>query len=289
MWIIPSGNAALKFRTFRQPVFNRASGRMKTNGCLCEISMTEDELNLWRQYDESRKRLIAFYLPLVDRMAKFIARSAGPANWEDLRQDGTIGLMKAIERFDPDRGVPFRAFARNYVRGAIYDSSELTRDMARQQEEIYRRIKAADSHLTKTLHRTPTIEEIARQTDLTIEQIQNALDARGIAFAGEMPDDEELLGSKKAASPQFDKTILLDEALSRLTAIEQQIVRLHYLEDQPHEKIAEKLEIIPAEVTRIRQRAINNVTKICQRAIKKLNRQFNQKKGKSDEDRRDGK
>jgi RNA polymerase sigma factor (sigma-70 family) len=262
---------------------------MKTSGCLCEIRMTEDELNLWREHDESRKRLILYYLPLVDRMAKAIARSAGLADWEDLRQDGTIGLMKAIARFDIDRGVPFGAFARKYIRGAIFESSELTRDLARRQDEIYRSIKAADSQLTKTLHRNPTIEEIAEQTDLTIEQIQNALDARGIAFAEGMPDDEDIVASKKIASPQIDKTILLDEALSRLTVIEQQIVRLHYLEDQSHEKIAEKLEIIPAEVMQIRQRAIDKVAKKCKRAIEKLNRQFDEKKGKSDEDRRDGK
>lgn len=240
--------------------------------------MTEDELNLWRQYEESRKRLILLYLPLVDRLAKFIARSTGLAHWEDLRQDGAIGLMKAIARFDPDRGVPFRAFARNYIRGAIFDSPDLTRNLTRQQDEIYRRIKSADSELTKTLCRNPTIEEIAEQTDLTIEQIQNALDARGVAFAGEFPDDEDLLPSKKIGSPQIDKTILIDEALSRLSEIERQIVRLHYLEDQPHEKIAERLEIIPAEVTRIRQRAINKVTKICQRALARLNKQFDEKK-----------
>ena len=77
--------------------------------------MTGDELNLWERHGQrdeaAQKELILFYLPLVDVLAKRIARSTG-ANWEDLRQDGTIGLIKAIARFNPRQGVPFRAFAK---------------------------------------------------------------------------------------------------------------------------------------------------------------------------------
>src|SRR6185295_9432098 len=95
--------------------------------------MTEDKRALWdryRQRDETaRKELIVSYLPLVKLLAKRIAGSASWANWEDLVQDGVIGLIKAIERFDPGKGTPFRAFATHYIRGAIFDNFELTRDM----------------------------------------------------------------------------------------------------------------------------------------------------------------
>src|SRR6185295_14111566 len=106
--------------------------------------MTEDELNLWKRYrqqdEAAQKELTLLYLPLVDVLAKRIARSTG-ASWEDLRQDGVIGLIKAVARFDPDQGVPFRAFAKSYIYGAIFDSSDLTRNMARRQEEIYRKVR----------------------------------------------------------------------------------------------------------------------------------------------------
>src|SRR5205085_402441 len=175
--------------------------------------MTEDELVLWELYETARKNLILFYLPVVDRLAKYIARSTGRANWEDLRQDGAIGLMKAIARFDPAQGVPFRAFAKQYIRGAILDSSELTRNMTRRQEEIYRKIRRADDALIKVLRRNPTIEEIAEKTQLTIEQIQNALDARGVAYAGEFPDDENLSVLGRMDRPRPESTILIEDAL----------------------------------------------------------------------------
>src|SRR5438309_1979254 len=121
--------------------------------------MTGEELSLWERYargdEAARKELLLSYLPLVEVLAKRIARSTG-ANWEDLRQDGAIGLIKAISRFDLGQGVPFRAFAKHYIRGAIFDSSELTRDLARRQEEILRKFKQTEDELIQTLQRNPT-------------------------------------------------------------------------------------------------------------------------------------
>ncbi len=252
--------------------------------------MTEAELDLWERYETARKNLILFYLPVIDGLAKYIARSTGRANWEDLRQDGVIGLMKAIARFDLSQGVPFRAFAKHYIRGAILDSPELTRDMTRRQEEIYRKIRRAEETLTKTLRRNPTIEEIAEKTRLTIEQIQNALDAHGLAYAEEFPGGDDLSPAIATFVPRPENLILIEEAFAYLSEMEQTIIRLHYLEDMPHEKIAEKLGIIPAEVTRIRQRAVGKVAKICQRALGKLRKQLDVKvKGGQDENRRSGK
>jgi RNA polymerase sigma factor (sigma-70 family) len=202
--------------------------------------------------------LALYYLPLVDLIAKRIARSTG-VNWEDLRQDGAIGLIKAIARFDPGQGVPFEAFAKHYIRGAILDSPELTRSLARRQEEIYRKIKRMENELTKTLQRIPTIEEIAEKTDLTVEQILNAIDARYVAFAGELPDTEELLSSNMIETPQPDRTILLLELLSRLSPKEKTIIQLYYWEGQPPDEIAQTLGLKASNITKIRQRAIKKL------------------------------
>jgi RNA polymerase sigma factor (sigma-70 family) len=244
--------------------------------------MTEDELNLWEhhgQRDEAAQReLILFYLPLVDIPAKRIARSSG-ASWQDLRQDGAIGLIKAIARFDPGRGVPFRAFAKHYIRGAMFDSSDLTRNMARRQEEIYRKIRQTEDELTQTLQRNPTIEEVAEEAGLTIEQIRKAIDARGVAFAGAMPDAEDMPASGMLEAPRTERTIFLLEALAHLNEREHEIIRLYYWEDQPHEEIAQRLGL-----------TVSNVTKTRQRAIGKLRKRLEVKReGGHDEDRRSGK
>src|SRR2546423_14009339 len=151
--------------------------------------------------------------------------------------------------------------------------------MTRRQEEIYRKIRRADDALIKVLRRNPTIEEVAEKTELTIEQIQNALDARGVAYAGEFPDAEDILTSHLVETPQLEKSIFVLEALSHLSEREKEIICLYYWEDQSHEEIGQKVGL-----------TASNVTKIRQRAIKKLRKRFDvHTKGDHDEDRRSGK
>ena len=229
--------------------------------------MTENEDGLWESYcsgneaarKEAREKLILFYLPLAVIWARRIARSAGWADWENLKQDGVIGLMRAIERFDPSRGLKFKYFATPYIRGAIFDSSDLTHDLARRQEEIYRKMRRAEGDLTNALQRNPTIEEVAERTELTIEQIQKAIDAMGVAFAGELPDSDIGPAPGLVETPQPDSAIMLLEAISYLSAREQEIIRRYYWEDQPHEEIAQRLELAVSNVIKIRQRAIGKL------------------------------
>lgn len=244
--------------------------------------MTADELHLWERYgqgnESARKELILFYLPLVELLAKRIARSTG-ARWEDLRQDGAIGLIKAIARFYPGRGVPFRFFAKRYILGAIFDSSEITHDMARRQHEILSKVRKTRDELMQTLQRPPTIEEVAEEAGLNTEQIRNAIDAGGVAFAGSLPDDEDPSAPGLIESPRPERVISLLEALATLTPREQEIMNLYYWEDQPPEEIARKLGL-----------SVANVTKIRQRAIGKLRKRLDVKrKGEQDEDKRPGK
>jgi RNA polymerase sigma factor (sigma-70 family) len=226
--------------------------------------MTEDELNLWERHgrgdETARQELILLYLPLVDLLARRIALRTG-ANWQDLRQEGIIGLIKAVARFDHSQGVSFKTFAPYYIRGEIFDSSELTRNMARRQEEIYRKMRRIEEELTKTLQRNPTIEEVAEKAELTVEQILNAIDARGVAFAGELPDAEVMQASYTIEPLQSERTDFLMEAISHLDARGEQVIRLYYWEDQPHEEIAQMLGLTASNVMKIRQRAIAKLRK----------------------------
>ncbi|HVG18674.1 MAG TPA: sigma-70 family RNA polymerase sigma factor [Blastocatellia bacterium] len=244
--------------------------------------MTETEIKLWERHgrrdETAQKELILFYLPLVDVLAKRVARLTG-ANWEDLRQEGAVGLIKAVDRFDPGRGVPFRLFARQYICGAIFDSSELTRDMSRRQDEIYRRSRRTEDALSQTLRRNPTIEEVAEKAELTIEQIRNAIDARSVAFAVALSDAEDMSASGPVEVPRPERAIFLLEALAHLNEREREIIRLYYWEGQSHQEIASELGLTE-----------NNVTKIRQRSINKLRKRLDVKpKGGQDEDRRSGK
>ena len=245
--------------------------------------MTEIELDLWERFSQrdetARKELTLFYLPLVDEWAKRISKAASWANWKDLRQDGVMGLMKAVDRFDPNRGVEFKYFARSYIRGSIYDGSELTRDLARQQEEICRKIKRAEVELAKMLQRNPTVEEIAEKIELTVEKIRNALDAMGIAFAETLPDSKDQSAITLIEAAQPETTIVVRDALSQLSEREALVLSYYYLDEQSPQEIAEKLEL-----------TVSNVTKIRQRAIIKLRKRLDIiGKGGRDEEKRSGK
>lgn len=244
--------------------------------------MTEDERTIWARYghrdEAARRELILFYLPFVDLLAKRIAFSTGAA-WQDLRQDGAFGLIKAIARFDPHKGAPFRSFAKHHIRGAILDSSEITREMARRQHENYLKVRKAEDELIQTLQRQATIEEVAKQAELTITQILDAIDARAIARPEAMPEVEYVPASVVLEAPPMERTLLLREALAYLNEREQQIIRLYYWEDQSHEEIARALGLTVANVTKIRQRALRKLRKLLDE----------KREGGQNEDRRPGK
>lgn len=189
--------------------------------------MKSEELSLWRRCREgdetARDELIALYRPLAEFWARKISMIAGWANSEDLKQEGMIGLMRAVQRFDPSQGVKFKFFARPFIRGAIFDSSEFTRDLARRQKEIYREIRRAEEELTKALERIPTIEEVAEETGLTIQQMQNAIRAVGVAGAEDLPDEEGAPASGRSETPHPERAILLMEVLSQRSEREQRL------------------------------------------------------------------
>jgi RNA polymerase sigma factor FliA len=225
--------------------------------------MTADELKLWersRQGDDAaREELVLRYLPLVDVLAKRLAKLTG-VYWEDLRQNGALGLIEATLRFDHKYGAPFIVFAKHYIRGAMLDSPELTRNVTRRQEEIYRQVRQTESQLAQSLHRNPTIEEVSQASKLTVEQIRNALDARSVAFAGSISDDG-LTPASQSLAPAPEQAIYLLEALADLSEREQLIVSLYYWDDQPHEEIAVRLGLTVSNVIKIRQRAIGKLRK----------------------------
>lgn len=217
--------------------------------------------NCSRGDDAACRELILSYLYLVKTWARRISRIATWTSQEDLIQEGVIGLINAVRKFDPNRNVPFERYASPYIRGAILDSSDLTRELARRQQEICGKIKRVAAQLTKILQRNPTIEEVADETSLTPEQILNAIDAMGVAFAGELSSADEAQASYGVQSPQQETAVLIHDALSRLSERERSVVTCYYLEDQSHEEIARRFNLTVSNVIKIRQRAIKKLRK----------------------------
>ncbi len=145
-------------------------------------SQVDDTQTLWRSFrakpDDKplRDRLILTYAPLV----KYVAGRLGsglPAHVdeEDLVSYGLLGLIGAIERFDPDRDIKFETYAIARIKGAIIDELRSLDWVPRSVRARAREIERAIAALEAKLHRPPTDEEIAKQVGITTEELEDSL------------------------------------------------------------------------------------------------------------------
>jgi RNA polymerase sigma factor for flagellar operon FliA len=225
--------------------------------------MNEGEYNLWKRCRAGDRaageELVLMYIPLVKFWANRISKIAVWADRDDLMQEGMIGLIKAVEKFDPDRGFKFTTYARHRIREAIFASPELTRGLARPQNENYRKIQRAHDELMRRLERKPTFEEIGEEAGLAVDQVKHAFDAMRIAFPQDFLETDEPPKSGIDAGESQERIILIQDGLSRLSEREATILIHYYWNDMSASEIAKMLGLTPANVTKIRQRAIINL------------------------------
>src|SRR6187401_3667716 len=136
---------------------------------------------LWQEFRRTndrglRDRLILTYAPLV----KFVAGRLGASlpshvDEQDLVSYGLLGLIGAIERYDPGREIKFETFAMARIRGAIIDELRSLDWVPRSVRTRARQIERAIAALEKELHRAPTDEEIAKKLGLTDEELDDSL------------------------------------------------------------------------------------------------------------------
>src|SRR5579871_4263480 len=118
---------------------------------------------------EERERLILEHLPQVRLIARRIhERLPESVNLDDLISTGTLGLIAAIDRFDPRHNVKLKTYAEYKIRGAILDSLRGLDWAPRQQRKRSKQIEAAIAAIEQRLHRQPTEDEIAKELKLTI-------------------------------------------------------------------------------------------------------------------------
>src|SRR5579871_4762528 len=131
---------------------------------------------------EERERLILEHLPQVKLIARRIhERLPESVSLEDLISTGTIGLIAAIDRFDPSHNVKLKTYAEYKIRGAILDSLRGLDWAPRQQRKRCKQIETAIAAVEQRLHRMPAEEEIAAELKLTLEEYHEWLvDVRGV-------------------------------------------------------------------------------------------------------------
>jgi len=206
-----------------------------------------------RPVADEREHLIESHLPLVRSLAR---RYTGlGVELDDLVQVGSVGLIKATDRFDPARGVAFATFATPTIEGEIRhhlrDRSSSLR-VPRQLQQVSRSIHRRQGELAVRLGRSPTVPELAEALHTDEATVERALAAEAALKPLPLTEGE---GPEAAVTPEASATsddrLTLASTIRALDERERQIVYLRFHADQTERQIAQQLGISQAHVSRL--------------------------------------
>jgi RNA polymerase sigma factor for flagellar operon FliA len=241
----------------------------------------EDTQSLWREYRANkgdkaiRDRLILTYAPLV----KYVAGRLGsglPAHVDegDLVSYGLLGLIGAIERYDPDRDVKFETYAIARIKGSIIDELRAMDWVPRSVRARARDIERAIAELERKLRRAPTDEEIAEKLGISQDELEESLtdiSRSSIAALDELWTVSSSGGDQVALIDTIEDTEAPDpqgslsqtemkeaigEAIARLPEREKLVVTLYYYEELTLREIGEVLGVTESRVSQLHTKAI---------------------------------
>jgi RNA polymerase sigma-B factor len=221
----------------------------------------------------AREELITRYLPLVKSLARRFASRGQPV--EDLVQVGSIGLIKAIDRFDLGRGVELSTYATPTILGEIkryFRDKGWAVKVPRALQDLNVRLNRVVEQLTVELRRSPTIAELAAAAEVSEEEVVEALES-GRAYSsvsifsgGTNEEDESLelldcLGTEEEAYEIFEQRRVLAPAMGRLDPRERLILHLRFFEGRTQTEIATRIGISQMHVSRLIRNSIENLRK----------------------------
>ncbi|GGK95670.1 SigB/SigF/SigG family RNA polymerase sigma factor [Mangrovihabitans endophyticus] len=216
-----------------------------------------------------RDRAIEAWLPLARHLAARYQGRGEPA--DDLMQTATVGLIKAIDRFDPNRGVEFAGFAIPTVLGEVkrhFRDRTWSVRVPRRTQELRMAITDANNTLLHTLGRSPTVADIAAHLKLTEEEVLEGLEgARAYAAASlstPVGADQSLelgdtLGGEDHEFELTELRMTLGSALSSLDEREQRILSLRFYGNLTQSEIAERVGISQMHVSRLIARSLKRL------------------------------
>jgi RNA polymerase sigma-B factor len=217
---------------------------------------------------EARDRLIADLMPLVRSLAlRYVGRGE---MLDDLVQVGSIGLINAIDRFDPDRGVELTTYAVPTILGEIqrhFRDKAWAVHVPRSVKELNVRLSRILEGVTAELGRSPTIEELAKAADAEEEQVIEALESanaysvRSLSapYDDESPGAPELVGEEDRGYEGVEDSVLLDAGLAGLDERERRIVELRFFRGLTQSQIAVEIGISQMHVSRLLRRALHTM------------------------------
>jgi RNA polymerase sigma-B factor len=216
-----------------------------------------------------RNVLVERHLPLAEHLARrFAGRSE---RQDDLTQVALLGLLKAVERFEPERGLAFSTFATPTILGELkrhFRDAGWSVRMPRQLQEHVLEVTKALGPLTQRLGRAPTIPEISRDTGLGEEAVIEAMEANRAFTASSIDapndDDDSLapldaMGRVEPGMERVEHRMLVSALLRTLPQRERAIVVLRFRDGLTQSQIAARLEMSQMHVSRLLARTLTRL------------------------------
>ncbi|HRW38489.1 MAG: SigB/SigF/SigG family RNA polymerase sigma factor [Acidimicrobiales bacterium] len=232
-----------------------------------------DPVELLERFEELRRsgsqalrnQLVTEHLSLAEACARRFANRGEPL--DDLEQVAMVGLVKAVERFDPRQGVPFAGFAVPTITGELrrhFRDATWALKVPRGAKDLHVKIPGAIERLGTELGRAPTPEEIAESLGVPLDHVIDALDA-GAAYRTASTDTTEGAAAAGHATARRsnqrgglgpEDRVLLEELLTSLPERERTIVWLRFFEDLSQSEIAARVGMSQVHVSRLLRRSL---------------------------------
>jgi RNA polymerase sigma factor for flagellar operon FliA len=202
---------------------------------------------------------LKLYAPLVRRIAMQVA-SRLPRNvlLDDLIQEGMLGLLDAINRYEPKPGASFETYAKARIRGSIYDSLREEDVIPRHVRDKLTQVERAAEELRQSLGRPPEDNEIAAHLGMSIEDYFTVLDsAMSITVVDdELPDVIDETADQAKALQQKQLASRIEDKLKDLPERERLVLALHYQQDLSFREVAYVMELTPGRISQLHTQAL---------------------------------
>jgi RNA polymerase sigma-B factor len=236
-----------------------------------------DDRRLFERYSDAgdpvdRDAIVERFLPLARQLAARYQRPDEP--FDDVFQVACFGLVKAVDRYDAERGVAFSSYAVPTILGEIKrhfrDRTWAVR-VPRNLQELALRVDRVVSDLTRELHRQPSVDEVARAIDAEPEHVLEAMEAssayRATSLEAPRPggDDDpgdtlgDSVGAVEEGFERAERRAVLDSLMRSLTVREREVVRLRFEEDLTQAAIGARIGVSQMQVSRVLRQAIGKL------------------------------
>lgn len=209
-----------------------------------------------------RDELVRGHLPVAQHIARRFSRRGEPE--EDLEQVATLGLINAVDRYDPERGTDFLSYAVPTITGEVrrhFRDQAWSMRVPRRLKDLNVTLSSAMSSMSQTLGRAPNAAELAVHLDLPKEDVLEALEASHAYRSGSLdemlvddPDSgtvSDLLGEADAALEKVEYQQSLAPLLAKLPQRERTIIMLRFFKSMTQSQIAEQVGISQMHVSRL--------------------------------------